>query len=175
MRKFFGFACLSVVLLCCQSLFAQAPSSTPPLGARLKAHWKGATAILTEYAVSHEIEIGGYLGISEIQQLKLLGSKEKNDFIYLLLDVSSKSTETGGQCGVGTDLNLLWLKLDPSWRVQDHKSVLHQSCWQDTDTKDDGTTTSELRWVVSEPDATKTVRYRFSFPEQGLQIQGKPE
>src|SRR5258708_8074185 len=97
--------------------------SAIPLGARLRVRWQGRTVRLIEGGPTHLVSTEGQFNAAGLETVKLQSAKEANGAIYLLLDVSgpSKIPPDARQCGAGTESNLIWLKLDQSWKLLDAK------------------------------------------------------
>lgn len=155
--------------------------STVPLGARLRVRWQGKTVRLLEGGRTHLVSIQGQFNAAGLDSVKLQSAKEENGAIYLLLDVSgpSKIPPDARQCGAGTESNLIWLKLDQDWKLQDAKNFLYDSCWSPVVVADGPTWQGDTLTVTADKisaDSTETLvaTYSYNRPEDGLKVTTRP-
>jgi hypothetical protein len=90
---------------------------------------------------------------------------------------SSKLVGDARQCGAGTECNLLWIKLDAAWKVQEIKSALYESCWLPV-TSTDGYKITGNALEMEYEDFREKLRYKLSYdaaePERGFRIAKSP-
>ena len=155
--------------------------SVVPLGARLRVRWQGRTVRLIEGGRTHLVSIEGQFNAAGLESVKLQSAKEANGFIYLLLDVSgpSKIPPDAHQCGAGNESNLIWLKLDQSWKLLDAKNFLYDSCWSPIAVSDEPKWQGDTLTVTADKfsaDSTETMvaTYSYNRPEEGLKVTSRP-
>lgn len=155
--------------------------NTVPLGARLKLHWQGSMAYLREGATEHPIDLRDHFHAVSLASVVLQSAKETGGFIYLLLDVTgpSKLPRDSHQCGAGNESDLIWLKLDSDWRVQDAKDFRYESCWSDISADDPPKWTGDtLKVSVFSAAGGKSVSqvatYTYKRPEDGIKVVETP-
>jgi len=160
---------------------AQQSAASAPLGSRLKVRWQGGVVRLIEGGQTHEVSIKDQFGAAGLSSVKLQSAKEADGFIYLLLDVRGPSKIPGDshQCGAGMESNLIWLKLDKSWKRVDAKNVLYESCWSTVDPEDPpqwqgDTLKVTVDRVQSGVATTLVATYSYKHPEEGLKIEETP-
>jgi hypothetical protein len=68
---------------------------------------------------------------AKLDDVSVLFATRRADFLYLLVAAcgSSKLKPDDRQCGAGEECNLLWIKLNASWQINDIKAVRYESCW----------------------------------------------
>jgi hypothetical protein len=177
-------ALLAVSLLGAGVSIAQpnsASQSNAPLGARLKMRWQGSTVILSEGAASHRLELRDRFHAVNLEKVILQSAKESGDFIYLLLDVAgpSKLPRDSHQCGGGSESDLIWFKLDKSWKVQDAKAFRYESCWSDISADDPPKWQGDtLKVSVFSAAGGKSVAqvatYTYKSPDAGIKVVETP-
>jgi len=170
------------LLLLLAAGIALAHQNAVPLGARLTLKWQGAVVRFQEGSVSHEVSIRDQFHAARLDKVALQSAKESGSFIYLLLDVTgpSKIPQDSHQCGAGYESDLIWLKLDKDWKLQDAKNFRYESCWatidMDSPPKWQGDTLSVTVSSVSEGAAkTLTASYSYKRPDEGLKVAEVPE
>jgi hypothetical protein len=174
--------CLLAGLLLSAAGAGLAQQTAAPLGARLKLKWQGDAVRFQEGNISHEVSIRDQFHAARLDKVALQSAKEAGGFIYLLLDVTgpSKIPQDSHQCGAGSESDLIWLKLDKDWKLQDAKSFRYESCWATIDADDppkwQGDTLSVRVFSVSEgAGKTLTASYSYKRPEEGLKVVEVPE
>jgi hypothetical protein len=156
----------------------------------LSVQSNGLKVVVVKDGVKHQFDVGKDLRAYVITDVKLLSAKSSRDFIYLLLDVNAASRgpeNAQGECGVGEERNLVWLKMTKKFRKISLKSFPIESCW-DGAVRDnwekplnfDGPRLtvagsmscdpSKLRLPENCGDYTYTVEYSLKSPEQGLRV-----
>jgi hypothetical protein len=179
-------ALLLALALCAGGLaFVQqgsAHESSAPLGARLKLHWKGATVYVRDGASEHELAIRDHFHAVVLDKVVLQSAKEAGGFIYLLLDVTgpSKVPADSHQCGGGTESDLIWLKLDKEWKIQDAKDFRYDSCWStisaDDPPKWEGDTLKVTVFSVASGGngVNQVATYSYRRPDEGIKVTETP-
>lgn len=171
---------IAILLALCigGSVLAQ---SNGPLGARLKLRWKGSTVYLREGAKEHELDVRDHFHAMGLDKVVLQSAKEAGGSIYLLLDVTgpSKLPRDSHQCGAGDESDLIWLKLDSDWKVQDAKNFRYESCWSDISADDPPKWTGDtLKVSVFSAEGGKSVSqvatYTYKHPEEGIKVTETP-
>ena len=156
------------VLLLLGSVWSSAQQKIP-LGSRLKLHWHGSSVRFIEDGRPHEVSIKGLFDAVELKSVKLQSATESKGFVYLLLDVDgpSKLPRDNHECGAGNESNLVWLKLDPEWKLLDSKNFRYDSCWASISAIDLPRWEGNTLTVTTE---NKVVTYSYKRPEEGLKI-----
>jgi hypothetical protein len=179
-------ALLLALALCATDLVlvqqSSAQQSSAPLGARLKLHWKGATVYVREGSSEHELAIRDHFHAVILEKVILQSAKEAGGFIYLLLDVTgpSKVPADSHQCGGGTESDLIWLKLDKDWKVQEAKDFRYDSCWStisaDDPPKWEGDTLKVSVFSVASGGngVNQVATYTYKHPEEGIKVTEAP-
>ena len=172
---------MAILLALCVADCAIAQSNVP-LGARLKLHWKGNAVFVREGDREHELDVRGHFHAVKLEKVVLQSAKEAGGFIYLLLDVTgpSKLPQDSHQCGAGYESDLIWLKLDPDWKIQDAKDFRYESCWSTISADDPPQWTGDtLRVSVFSVAGGKSVSqvatYSYKHPEEGIKVVETPE
>jgi hypothetical protein len=173
--------CLLAGLLLSATGAGLAQQMAIPLGARLKLKWQGDVVHLQEGSASHEVSIRDQFHAARLEKVTLQSAKEAGGFIYLLLDVSgpSKIPQDNHQCGAGYESDLIWLKLDKDWKLQDARNFRYESCWatidMDSPPKWQADTLSVTVFNASEgAGKTLTAAYSYKRPEEGLKVAEIP-
>jgi hypothetical protein len=171
----------SLALLLLAASVALAQQNAVPLGARLKLKWQGDVVRFQEGAASHEVALRDQFHAARLDKVALQSAKESGGFIYLLLDVTgpSKIPQDSHQCGAGYESDLIWLKLDKDWTLQDAKNFRYESCWatidMDSPPKWQGDTLSVTVFSVSEgAGKTLTASYSYKRPEEAFNVVEVP-
>jgi hypothetical protein len=170
-----SFRVAGLVLLTAGAVLPQ--QNAVPLGARLKLKWQGDVVRFQDGSASHEVSIRNQFHAVRLDKVALQSAKEAGGFIYLLLDVTgpSKVPQDSHQCGAGSESDLVWLKLDKDWKLQDAKNFRYESCWATIDMDDppkwQGDTLSVTVFSVSEgAGKTLTASYSYKHPEEAFKV-----
>ena len=171
-----------LMLAVCAASLAFSQQANVPLGARLKLHWKGSTVYVRDGASQHELAIRNHFHAVVLEKVILQSAKESGGFVYLLLDVTgpSKVPADSHQCGAGTESDLIWLKLDQAWKVQDAKDFRYDSCWStisaDDPPKWEGDTLKVAVFNVRSGGAAvnQVATYTYKHPEEGIKVIETP-
>lgn len=143
---------------------------------RAKGH---TSVIVTERERAHTLNISKQIDAEHIEDASVLFLTWKDGFVYLLLTVCglSKMPPDDRQCGAGIECNLVWLKLDERWRVQDSKSERYESCWAPI-TSDEGPKVTGRLLTLAYDDLRENLRHEVTYdadnPEQGLKSTTRP-
>ena len=102
-----------------------------PAQSAIKARPRGTKLILTSQGKKHTLDVSQKVDAARLDDASVLFKTRRQDFLYLLVAAcgSSKLTSDARQCGAGQECNLLWIKLDRNWQINDIKSVRYESCW----------------------------------------------
>ena len=153
--------------------------SNIPLGARLKLHWKDSTAYLHEGAKEYALNLRDHFHAVRLDEVVLQSAKEAGGFIYLLLDVTgpSKLPSDSHMCGAAEESDLIWLKLDQNWKIQDAKDFRYESCWASISADDppkwEGDTLKVSVFRAGE-NVTQVATYTYKRPEDGIKVTETP-
>ena len=161
---------------------AGAQPTSAPFGARLKLHWKGSTVLVHEGTSEHELAIRDHFHAVILEKVILQSAKESGGFIYLLLDVTgpSKVPPDAHQCGAGTESDLIWLKLDKDWKIQDARDFRYDSCWATVSADDgpkwEGDTLKVAVFSVASGrnGMNQLATYSYKHPEDGIKVTETP-
>ncbi len=116
---------------------------------------------------------------AKLTETEILFAIRKGVFRYLLINVigQSKKVRDDRQCGAGTEANLLWVKVDKTWRLVNKESVRYESCWSPTTSEDDFKIKNK-RLTIEIADFRREVDSLVSCdankPEKGLNIVETP-
>ena len=174
----------AVLLSLCAACAGRAPvaadAQRAAAGDAVTARAKGRRAVVVrERGRPHLLDLTGRIDAARIEDVTELFLTRKGGFVYLVLDVCglSKVPPDNRHCGAGTECNLVWLKLDESWRERDAKSEHYESCWLPL-TPDEGPTatgrTLRLEYDDLREDLRHEVTYDADKPEEGLTSRTRP-
>jgi hypothetical protein len=91
----------------------------------------GTTMTLTSNGTANSVELKPYVAADGVCSFNELFANRRAGVIYVVLDASgASSTNASDACAGGTEENLIWLKLDSAFQVQDAQSVPVESCRQ---------------------------------------------
>ena len=137
------------------------------------------SVVVTEGGRAHTLNIKQQIEAVHIEDASVLFLTRKEGFVYLVMTVCglSKLPPDDRQCGAGIECNLVWLKLDGRWRVQDSKSEHYESCWLPI-TADEAPTVKGRTLTLVYADLRENLQHEVSYdadaPEQGLKSVTKP-
>ena len=174
---------VTVLLLLCAA-WACAPresvAQTPAARHGVALRTKGRRSVVVRMrGRAHTLDLSKHVDAMRIEGATELSRARKGGFVYLLLEVCglSKVPPDDRQCGAGVECNLVWLKLDPRWKVSDAKSVLYESCWLPV-TSDEGPKVSGRTLLLEFDDLRDNTRHEVSYdadkPEEGLTKKTRP-
>jgi hypothetical protein len=170
MRTFRATTALLFVCLACAHASAQG---------KVRARAKGRSVVFTERGRAHTVNFWEKIDAARIEDASVLFLTRKGGFVYLVLSVCgpSKVPSDDHECGAGVECNLVWLKLDERWRIQDSKSERYESCWAPI-TSDGGPKAAGRRLTLEydnlRDNLHHVVTYDSDAPEQGLQSATEP-
>jgi len=163
---------------CAPRASAAAPHAAARQGVALRT--KGRRSVVVRVrGRAHVLDLSKHVDAMRIEEATELSRTRKGDFLYVLLEVCglSKVPPDDRQCGAGVECNLVWLKLDPRWKVSDAKSVLYESCWLPI-TSDEGPKVSGRTLLLVFDNLRDNTRHEVSFdadkPEEGLTEKTRP-
>jgi len=97
----------------------------------LSFDFSGTTVKVSSNGIENNIDLRPYVAGRGSYVYTVMFPKRRDGFTYVVLNVVSQSSpEATGPCAGGTEENLIWLKLDASFHLQDARSVLVESCLQ---------------------------------------------
>lgn len=169
---------VSFVVIACLPCTVTAREVT--VATNLKARVRGASIVVTERGRAHTLRILDKVSAARLEGAWVYFKSTTDDgTIYLVMSVCgwSKRTQDARHCGLGTECDLVWLKLDARWRIQDLKAIRYESCWSPTTSDDDVQTTARalsLTFDNFSEDARFKVTYDAAQPERGLSIERGP-
>lgn len=135
--------------------------------------------VVREGGRSRVLDLSRHVEAMRIEDASQLFLARKGGSVYLLLEVCglSKMPPDDRQCGAGTECDLVWLKLDESWRESDAKSVRYESCWQPI-TADEGPEVKGRTALLVFDDLRDNTRHEVTYdadrPEAGLTEKTRP-
>ena len=167
---------LIFIVLCLASGLAFGQKSTKDV---YKIRAKGLQLVVTFQGKSHKLNTVEQIDAAKITDTKILFATKKDNFTYLVIDVSgqSREKENDRQCGAGIEANLLWIKLDSAWNISAINSVRYESCWSSID-MGDGIKISgnvlKIEFDNFREDINVKLSYNSDEPEKGFQIEQTP-
>jgi hypothetical protein len=147
-------------------------------GINLRTRGRGAV-VVRDGGRSHVLDVSQHIEAARIEDASQLFLTRKGGFVYLLLQICgpSKAKPDEHECGAGIECDLVWLKLDETWRERDAKSVRYESCWQpitsDEAPKVSGRTLT-LEFDDLRDNTTHEITYDADKPEAGLKAETRP-
>jgi hypothetical protein len=97
----------------------------------LSFDFTGTTVKVSSNGIENSLELKPYVAGRGTYEYTVLFSRRREGFTYLLISAVSRSSNVAvGPCAGGNEQNLIWLKLDGGFHLQDGKSVLVESCLQ---------------------------------------------
>lgn len=165
------FICLFVLIIASAG-FALAQKSEYKIRAR------GGRLSVSHKNKAHALNLVDKIDAAKITETEILFADRKDGFIYLVVDVSgqSKTKEDNRHCGAGTESNLIWIKLDSTWKILDSNSVRYESCWSPTSNDNYRITDTRMSIEIQDfrNDLDINLSYNSGEPEKGFQITQKP-
>ena len=158
--------------------FGSAESASAQAKVRVRA--KGHTSVVvTERGRAHTIKLAELIDAAHVEDASVLFLTRRDGFVYLVLSVCGLSRFPPGdrQCGAGIECNLVWLKLDGSWRALESKAERYESCWAPI-TSDEGPKVKGRLLTLVYEDLRENLRHEVTYdddkPEQGLKSSTSP-
>lgn len=168
---------VAALLLLSALSFTQAATYTSAEEVRVSVLGKGVTVYYQ--GASTYIPLTDHIKVSELRDGNILYARNYSGSLYLVLDVAGNSyfRVRGWNYQTGTEAMLVWLKLDSSMRVQDIKTALYTSYWQNTFTYEGYQMRGPyLRQVYHNVSANVTydLQYNNNRPDAGFYITTHP-
>lgn len=170
----------AAILLLCAACATPAAAQKAAAPSALKVRVRGGrTLVVTDGGRSHALRFGDEVGAARLEEASVVFVSRAGGFIYLLLDVCgpSKAKSDDRQCGAGTECDLLWLKLDGSWKTAAADSARYESCWLPI-TSDEGYRIAGRTLRMQFSDFREQLEYTLTYdadrPEQGLRLEKSP-
>ena len=179
-----GFLGRELLSLLCTAFLLSGAMPAPARGTqrsaaaeKVSARAKGRrTIVVTERGRSHTLDLTKHIDAARIEDVSVLFLTRAGGFAYLLLDVCglSKVPPDDRQCGAGVECNVVWLKLDGTWRVRDAQNARYESCWAPV-TSDEGPKVEGRRMTLVLEDFREEVRREVAYdadnPAAGLTVR----
>ena len=169
-----------VLLVCFSCVAANAIAREVAVSTDLKARVRGERVVVTERGRARTLGLAGKLSAARLEGAFVHFKSTADDgAVYLVMSVCgwSKRRQDARHCGLGTECDLVWLKLDARWRVRDSKVVRYESCWSPTTSEDDVQTSGHalsLTFDNFSEEARFRVTYDAARPERGLLVERSP-
>ena len=97
----------------------------------LSFDFEETTVKVSSNETRNSLDLKPYVTGAGSYEYAVLFSRRHSGFTYLLIDAVSRSgANATGPCADGSEQNLIWLKLDKGFHLQDGKSLLVESCLQ---------------------------------------------
>lgn len=179
MRKHFVF--VASALACCALLAAGADGAQRRAGKdkdAVKLRARGRTLVLTAGGRTRVLNVADEIGAARLEGAGVVFVTRRADFTYLVVDACgpSKPKADARHCGLGTECNLLWLKLTPDWRVAESRSALYASCWLSV--SNEPLETRGRRLSIEYEDYHRELKVRLTYdadqPERGFVLKESP-
>lgn len=142
----------------------------------IKARGRGSKLILRSRGKTHVLDVKEKIDAAKLDDVEILFATRRPPFTYLLVAAcgSSKLVPDDRQCGAGLECNLLWIKLNGSWRTGDIKSAHYESCWTSVSSTD-GYKIKDNTLEMEYSDFSKKMNYKLSYdasrPESGFTLE----
>ena len=162
-----------VLFIACSFCFGQKQAKN---GYKIRA--KGRQLIITFQDNVYRLNTIEQVDAEKVTDTEILFADRKNDFTYLVVDVSgqSRAKQNDRQCGAGIESNLIWIKLDLNWKIADINSVRYESCWSSI-SSDEGYKINGKTLFIELNDFRGNQHISLSYnadePERGFQIKQK--
>ena len=172
MKAKLKFVLLTFMLLTAGAAYGQKTSDK----SEIELRGQGQQILLTSRGVRRRLNLKDKINAAKLDEVELLLMSRKDSFIYLLVSAcgSSKLVPDARRCGAAEECNLLWIKLDEAWKVQDIKSAAYESCWQ-VITSTDGYKISGQTLRLEYDNFSEKKHYKLSYdgaqPERAFQIE----
>ncbi|HEX8922431.1 MAG TPA: hypothetical protein VF766_13240 [Pyrinomonadaceae bacterium] len=152
----------------------QAQNATGQL--RIKARVRGSKLIVNSQGKQHVLDVRTSIDAAKLYGASVLFATRRQGFLYLVVAVcgSSKLKPDDRQCGAGQECNLLWIKLNAQWQINDIKSARYESCWASV-TSNDGYKIEGDTLRLDYSDFREKKEYKLTYdadrPEGGFHIE----
>ncbi len=95
----------------------------------LSFDFSGTTVKVSSNGAQNTLDLKPYMAANGAYGYTVLFANRRAGFIYVLLNANGRSSaDAKGPCAGGSEQNLIWLKLDAAFHIQDANSVLVDSC-----------------------------------------------
>ncbi len=144
-----------------------------------KIRARGYQLLVTYQGKTHTLKTTSeQIDAAKVTDTNILFANRKDDFTYLVVDVSgqSREKENDRQCGAGAEANLIWIKLDAKWKIADMKSERYESCWSSITSTDGYKITGKILSIEFDnfrDDLNIKLIYNADKPEEGFQLEKK--
>jgi hypothetical protein len=174
MRRIFA-----ALLFCLACVAATASAQTAALKYGIKLRVSRRRVVVKGRGRAYSLDIWKHVEAVRIEDAREIFLTRKGDFVYLLLQVCgpSKAKPDYHECGAGTECDLIWLKLDGTWRERDAKSVRYDSCWSPIVSYDGlkvSGRTASLEFDNLRDNTQHELTYDADKPEEGLKDEASP-
>lgn len=175
-------AALVILLLCHPHAKASdaAAAREVAVSTNLRARVRGGRVVVTERGRARTLDLAGKLSAARLEGAFVHFKSTTGDgAVYLVLSVCgwSKRRQDARHCGLGTECDLVWVKLDARWRIRDSKVVRYESCWSPT-TSDEDVQTSGNALSLTFDNFSEEARFKVTYdaarPEGGLLVEKSP-
>ena len=153
---------------------AQAQNSFAQSG--IKARVRGTKLILTSQGKKHTLDVSRSVDAAKLEDASVLFVTRRQDYLYMIVAACgwSKLKQDDRQCGAGQECNLLWIKLNAAWQINDIKSVRYESCWAPV-TSNDGYKIRGNTLQLDYSDFREKKEYKLTYdadqPEGGFRVE----
>lgn len=147
--------------------------------AQIKLRGKGQRIILTSGGLRRTLNVEEQISAARLDEVELLLVTRRQSFTYLLVNACgpSKAVPDARRCGAAEECSLLWIKLDPAWKISDIKSARYESCWQSISASDSYKISGQ-KLLMEYDDFNERKHYKLSYdaeqPEQGFTLEASP-
>lgn len=166
---------ISLLILALSALLLQSGSQAQNTSAQsgIKARPRGTKLILTSQGKKHTLDVSQSVDAAKLDDVSVLFATRRPDYLYLLVDACgpSKLTSDDRQCGAGRECNLLWIKLNVTWQINDIKAVRYESCWAPVSSYDTFHIKGNTLQFAYSGDKEYKVTYDADRPEDGFHVE----
>ncbi len=147
--------------------------------AAIKLRVRGRQLVLTAAGRTHLLKLADdKIDAAKLESAQIIFVSRRPEFTYLLVDAcgQSKLKQDARHCGLGTECNLLWLKLTPAWRVAEARSARYMSCWYPTSNEEFQVKGRTLSVAYSNYHTERKVQFSYDAeqPERGFTLAESP-
>ena len=155
---------------------AQAQKTNSPGQSGINARGRRTKLVLTSKGKRHVLDVSRNIDAARLEEVTVLFATRRQDFLYLLVSACgpSRLESNDRQCGAGAECNLLWIKLDAAWQLNDIKAVRYESCWAPV-TSQDGYQLRGNSLQMQYSDFREKKEYKLTYdadrPESGFHVE----
>lgn len=168
---------ITILILALVAAFqSTAPAQNDSGQSGIKASGRGTKLVLTSQGKKHLLDVSRSIDAAKLDDTSVLFATRRQDFLYLLVSACGPSRigSHDRQCGAGVECNLLWIKLNSTWRMNDIKSVRYESCWAPV-TSNEGYQIRGNSLQMAYSDFREKKEYKLTYdahrPESGFQVE----